>query len=287
MFTAPALKWYVTSNIHNPHWKSFRWEICDISRLFTHFSQPFPALVQTTSFPGFSPTRPHGARGSSSLSLAPWGRVGENPGNEVVVQNLTFFCLLEVGSSVLTSGGPKEGARRWGGGALPYFWIRMRPEGSKNSFWDRTPLIPGSGWAPPPPPKVWIRNCWWLTIGLKLFATVCPFYRIKAPSTRTQIDLKMDFYFPFRFSFLFSRKRRIIVFVWTNAKKKETSCFLLFLPRSPCISERIIVLSCKHNERQVFPPVNLAKRGLGSLRVNACCGLSLYHDSTTPHHPFT
>ena len=236
----------MTSNIHNPHWKSLRWEICDISRFFTHFSQPFPALVQ----------------------------------------NLTFFCLLEVGSSVLTSGGPKEGAG--GGTALPYFWIRMRPEGSKKFFLRPDPPFPRF-WvrAPPPPPKVWIRNCWWLTIGLKLFATVCPFYRIKAPSTRTQIDLKMDFYFPFRFSFLFSRKRRIIVFVWTNAKKKETSCFLLFLTRSPCISERIIVLSCKHNERQVFPPVNLAKRGLGSLRVNAGCGLSLYHDSTTPHHPFT
>ena len=44
MFTAPALKWYVTSNTHNSCWKSFHLEIWDISRLFTYFSLLFPAL---------------------------------------------------------------------------------------------------------------------------------------------------------------------------------------------------------------------------------------------------
>ena len=44
MFIALALKWYVTSNTHNPRWKSFHLEIWDISRLFTHFSLVFPAL---------------------------------------------------------------------------------------------------------------------------------------------------------------------------------------------------------------------------------------------------
>ena len=37
-------------NTYNPHCKSFRLEICDISRLFTHFSQLFPAVGSESHF---------------------------------------------------------------------------------------------------------------------------------------------------------------------------------------------------------------------------------------------
>ena len=37
-------------NTHNPHCKSFCLEICDISRLFTHFSQLFPAIGSESHF---------------------------------------------------------------------------------------------------------------------------------------------------------------------------------------------------------------------------------------------
>ena len=44
MSTATAESDTVTSNTHNPCWKSFHLEIWDISRLFTHFSLLFLAL---------------------------------------------------------------------------------------------------------------------------------------------------------------------------------------------------------------------------------------------------
>ena len=51
MFTAPALKRYVTSNTHNPHCNSFHQEIWDISRLFTHFScTTFPSSLRILHF---------------------------------------------------------------------------------------------------------------------------------------------------------------------------------------------------------------------------------------------
>jgi len=52
MFTALplAFKWYVTSNTHNPRWKSFDLEIWDFSRLYTHFSLLFPALGSESHF---------------------------------------------------------------------------------------------------------------------------------------------------------------------------------------------------------------------------------------------
>ena len=37
-------------NTYNPHCKSFRLEICDISQLFTHFSQLFPAVGSESHF---------------------------------------------------------------------------------------------------------------------------------------------------------------------------------------------------------------------------------------------
>ena len=51
MFTAQALKRYVTSNTHNPHCNSFHQEIWDISRLFTHFScTTFPSSLRILHF---------------------------------------------------------------------------------------------------------------------------------------------------------------------------------------------------------------------------------------------
>ena len=50
MFTAPALKWYMTSNTHNPRWKSFHLEIWDISLLYTHFSLLFLVLGSESHF---------------------------------------------------------------------------------------------------------------------------------------------------------------------------------------------------------------------------------------------
>ena len=44
MFTDSVFRRCVTSNTHNLRWKSFRLEIWDISRLFSHFSLLFPAL---------------------------------------------------------------------------------------------------------------------------------------------------------------------------------------------------------------------------------------------------
>ena len=51
MFTAQALKRYVTSNTHNPHCNSFHQEIWDISRLFTHLScTTFPSSLRILHF---------------------------------------------------------------------------------------------------------------------------------------------------------------------------------------------------------------------------------------------
>ena len=51
MFTAQALKRYVTSNTHNPHCNSFHQAIWDISRLFTRFScTTFPSSLRILHF---------------------------------------------------------------------------------------------------------------------------------------------------------------------------------------------------------------------------------------------
>ena len=52
-------------------------------------------------------------------------------------------------------------------GALPYFWIKMRPEGRKNMFFLRPPLPLSQGLDDPPPPpsylKVWVRD-WFVSL---------------------------------------------------------------------------------------------------------------------------
>ena len=78
MFTALTLKWYVTSNTHNPNWKSF-----NISQCFTLFSLLFPAP---------------GSESSHIFRGLPW------------CKNLwSFLCILAIifhGSIVLTSHWP-------------------------------------------------------------------------------------------------------------------------------------------------------------------------------------
>jgi len=78
MLTALALKWYVTSNTHNPNWTSF-----NISQCFTLFSPLFPAP---------------GSESSHTFGGLPW------------CKNLwSFLCILAIifhGSIVLTSHWP-------------------------------------------------------------------------------------------------------------------------------------------------------------------------------------
>ena len=162
--TAPALKWYVTSNTHNPSARKFA-----TSHDFSPISHNFFQLL---------------------------------------LQNLTFF--LPFGGWQVCADQWLTQRRRAGGPPRLISRSKWGPKSRKNSFWDRAPFMSGSGW--PRPTLIWRSGSTtadrWLTIGLRFLATFCPFYLIKALSTRTQTDLKTDFYFPFRFSFLLSRKRR-------------------------------------------------------------------------------
>ena len=67
--------------------------------------------------------------------------------------------------SIFICGGSRGGALRTPhpppSPTHPCFKTKLRPEGLKKIFWDRTPLNSESGWPGPPYLRVWIRYCLW------------------------------------------------------------------------------------------------------------------------------